>query len=122
MSVLFELPLDVMPEKLVVAQRLCLFFFGFDLLSYLVSLALSFELEQLSLVSEIVEVERRVQGNQSFLKPEDISNVASFTVGYFELRSAEESRSGDEDEGACSAFDIQCKSGIFVVEDDGLVC
>lgn len=73
-----------MPEQLVVAQGLrFFFFFGLDLLSYLVGLPLSFELQQLSLVSEIVEVEGRVQGNQSFLQPKDVSNVASLAVGYF---------------------------------------
>lgn len=83
MPVLFELPFDVMPEQLVVAQGLRFFLFGLDLLSYLVGLPLSFELQQLSLVSEIVEVEGRVQGNQSFLQPKDVSNVASLAVGYF---------------------------------------
>lgn len=44
MPVPFELPFDIMLEELVIAQRLSFFLFSFDLLSYLVSLTLSFEL------------------------------------------------------------------------------
>lgn len=72
-----------MSEKLVVAQGLCFFLFGFDLLRYLVGLALPLELQQLSIVSEIVEVERRVEGNQPLLQPKDVRNMASFAVGNF---------------------------------------